>query len=389
MGDIESQPFLEAIRQFATEVSRQNCLFIHVTLVPYLSCSHEHKSKPTQHSVKELLSIGIQPDIIICRSDRQLSQNLKDKIALFCDIDKEAVIPNPDLPSIYQVPLLFEQENLDSLVLEKLELPPGQRDLEQWRSMVCRMGNADRTVKIALVGKYVALRDAYLSVVEALNHGGIYHQTKVEVLWIDSEEVGAENVDQALAQADGILIPGGFGGRGIEGKLLSVRYAREKGIPFLGICLGMQCAVIEYARNVAGFSGANSSEWDPLTPHPVIDLLEEQRHVEDKGGTMRLGAYPCKIADENSKLYRAYGRGEIQERHRHRYEFNNQFRQALSEKGLKFSGLSPDEKLVEAIEIPAHPWFVATQFHPEFKSRPSNPHPLFRDFVGAAMAAKE
>lgn len=386
VGDIESLPFLEAIRQLKRDLERRDTLYIHVTLVPYIPAAGELKTKPTQHSVKELRSIGIQPDIIICRSDRPLSRDMKDKIALFCDIDKEAVIPNPDLPSIYQVPLLFEEENLDTLVLERLGLPQGQRDLAQWREMVATMKQPAGTVKIALVGKYVALPDAYMSVVEALNHGGIHHQTKVEVIWVDSEELTDENAEALLGEADGILIPGGFGGRGVEGKLRAVRIARENKIPYLGICLGMQCAVTEFARNVAGLSGAGSSEWDPETPYPVIDLLESQKDVADKGGTMRLGAYPCKIVDLDSKMYQAYNMAEFSERHRHRFEFNNKFRDALAAAGMKFVGLSPDESLVEAVELPSHPWFVATQFHPEFKSRPNRPHPLFRDFIGAAAA---
>ncbi|NLC45988.1 MAG: CTP synthase [Firmicutes bacterium] len=385
VGDIESLPFLEAIRQLKRDLKRQDTLYIHVTLVPYIPAAGELKTKPTQHSVKELRSIGIQPDIIICRSDRELSQSLKDKIALFCDIDKEAVIPNPDLPSIYQVPLFFEKENLDTLVLDKLELPPGQRDLAQWRQMVASMQEAEQNVKIALVGKYVALPDAYLSVVEALNHGGIYHRTKVEIQWIDSEKLNQDNVAQFLGEADGVLIPGGFGCMGIEGKLAAVRYSRERKLPFLGICLGMHCAVIEFARNVVSLTDANSSEWDPETPYPVVHLNPEQ----ENGKTLRLGAYPCKITDQNSKLYQAYGTSEISERHRSRYQFNTQFMQTFAQAGMKFSGLSPDGTKVEAVELDSHPWFVATQFHPEFKSRPSNPHPLFRDFIGAAIAQRK
>jgi CTP synthase len=386
VGDIESLPFLEAIRQLKRDLQRHDTLYIHVTLVPYIQAAGELKTKPTQHSVKELRSIGIQPDIIICRSDRDLSRGLKDKIALFCDIDKEAVIPNPDLPSIYQVPLLFEEENLDTQVLEKLDLPPGQRDLAQWREMVASMEHATGTVKIALVGKYVALPDAYLSVVEALNHGGIHHGTKVEIKWVDSEALTEDNVVEQLGEAQGIIIPGGFGGNGIKGKLLATTAARERGIPYFGICLGMQCAVAEFAQNVAGLTGAASTEWDPATPYPVVDLLACQHDGEGKAGTMRLGSHPCQIVEPDSKMGQAYGAEEIQERHRHRYGFNNEFRDLLSKAGMKFVGLSADGTLVEAVELPEHPWFVATQFHPEFKSRPGKPHPLFRDFVGACRA---
>ena len=387
VGDIESQPFLEAIRQMKRDLGRQDTLYLHVTLVPYISAAGELKTKPTQHSVKELRGIGIHPDFIICRSDRPLPPGMKEKIAMFCDVDKEAVIPNPDLPSIYEVPLLFEEENLDALVLDRLGLKAGPRHMEEWHSMVENRRHPEREVEIVLVGKYVELSDAYLSIVESLNHAGFFHRTKIDLIRVDAETIeqaSSEDIDRIFLGASGILIPGGFGLRGIEGKITAIRYARERKIPFFGLCLGMQCAVSEFARNVAHLEGAASSEWYPNTRYPVVDLMPGQKGV-DKGGTMRLGRYPCEISNENSLMFRAYGSRMIDERHRHRYEFNNEYRKALEDVGMEFTGLSPDGLLVEAVEVSDHPWFVGVQYHPEFKSRPSKPHPLFRDFVDAAV----
>ncbi|MEW6724122.1 MAG: CTP synthase [Bacillota bacterium] len=387
VGDIESLPFLEAIRQMKTDLGRDRVLFIHVTLVPYIPMAGEQKTKPTQHSVAELRSIGIQPDIIVCRSERVLSPQMREKIALFCDVAPEAVIQNVDAETIYEVPLLLHQEGLDELVARRLGLDGDRPDLTQWRSIVHRVKNPGSQVEIALVGKYVGLRDAYLSVVEALNHAGIANDTRVNIRWVDSEELECKGCEEKLAGAAGILIPGGFGYRGIEGKIKAIKYARERSIPLLGICLGMQLAVIEFARHVAGLAGANSTEFDPETPHPVIDLLPEQKEVEGKGGTMRLGASPCRVV-EGTRTYEAYRDEVVYERHRHRYEFNNAYRDELTELGLVLSGLTPDERLVEAIELRDHPWFVATQYHTEFKSRPDRPHPLFRDFVAASLRAQ-
>ncbi|MEW5707136.1 MAG: CTP synthase [Actinomycetota bacterium] len=384
VGDIESLPFLEAIRQFKKDVGKENVLYIHVTLIPYLSSSSELKTKPTQHSVKELRSIGIQPDIIVARSDRPIDISVKKKIGLFCDIEPSSVITAIDADNLYIIPLMFHDEGLDDIVAEHLGLDNGPADLSEWRSLVDRIRRVENKIKIGLVGKYVQLPDAYLSVVEALKHGGYYNNTDVEIVWVDAETLSQEEVERQLALVDGILVPGGFGIRGIEGKINAVKFARENRIPFFGICLGLQCAVVEYARNVVGLEGANSSEFDPKTPHPVIDLLPEQKQVEDMGGTMRLGAYPCKIA-EGSFAYKAYGSNEIHERHRHRYEVNNEYVDVLEKAGLVLSGRSPNGYLVEIIEIKDHPWFVGTQFHPEFKSRPTRPHPLFRDFIGAAL----
>lgn len=387
VGDIESQPFLEAIRQMKRDLGKQDALYLHVTLVPYIAAAGELKTKPTQHSVKELRGIGIHPDFIICRSDRPLPAGMKEKIAMFCDVDKEAVIPNPDLPSIYEVPLLFEDENLDSLVLERLGLDAGMRHMDKWHAMVENRRHPDRQVRIALSGKYMELSDAYISVVESLNHAGFYHKAKIDLVKLDSElleEMDEETFKAQFAQVDGIVVPGGFGLRGIEGKIRTIEYAREHGVPYLGLCLGMQCAVSEFARNVANLPGAGSSEWYPGTKHPVVYLMPDQKDV-DMGGTMRLGSYPCKISDQDTLLYRSYKEELIEERHRHRYEFNNSYREALMNAGMRFSGLSPDGRLVEAIELTNHPWFVGVQYHPEFKSRPNNPHPLFRDFVEAAI----
>ncbi len=384
VGDIESLPFLEAIRQFRKEIGRQNVVYIHVTLIPFINASGELKTKPTQHSVNELRSIGIQPDIIICRSDRPISQEMKDKIALFTDVEPRAVISCIDASSIYFVPLNLRDEGLDRLVVDKLALTTGPLQLEEWTELVNRVKQATGTVRIALVGKYVQLQDAYLSVVEALRHAAIYHGRQLEVIWVDAETLRKEEITSRLESADGILVPGGFGIRGIEGKILSVCYSRENGVPYLGLCLGLQVAVAEFARHVAGMVGANSSEFDPSTNYPVIDLLPEQKDIADMGGTMRLGASPTKLI-AGTRAYAAYGEEVIYERHRHRYEVNNIFRSMLLEHGLVISGMTPDERLVEVIELPEHPWFVACQYHPEFKSRPTRPHPLFRDFVGAAI----
>ncbi len=383
VGDIEGLPFLEAIRQFKKDIGKENVLYIHVTLIPYLRASSELKTKPTQHSVKELRSIGIQPNVIVCRSEQPINDDIRRKIALFCDIEPNAVISAVDVESIYQVPLVLHKEGLDDIVVEHLKLQTNGIDLGEWEDLVGRIRNLSDKVVIALVGKYVRLPDAYLSVVEALNHAGFHHDVEVEIRWVDAENLGPEEIDETLAGVDGILVPGGFGVRGIEGKIEAVRFARENEVPFFGICLGMQCAVAEFARNVVGLKGANSSEFDETTKYPVIDLMLDQKSVDDKGGTMRLGQYPCKIL-KKSKTFEAYGEDVIYERHRHRYEVNNDYREALTEKGLVLSGLSPDGNLVEMVELPDHPWFIASQFHPEFKSRPTKPHPLFRDFINAA-----
>lgn len=386
VGDIESLPFLEAIRQIKSDVGRDRVLYIHVTLVPYLRAAGESKTKPTQHSVKELRSIGIQPDIIVCRTERPFSREMEEKIALFCDIDPDAVIQAWDCDSIYEVPLIMEKEGMDSIVVERLNLKCGPALLDDWRQMVERMKNTKNHVEIALVGKYVALPDAYLSVVESLRHAGFFHGVQVDICWVYSGDLEHGDTGQ-LHDADGILVPGGFGDRGIEGKITAIQYAREHKIPLLGICLGMQLAVTEFARNVCGLKNANSSEFNPDTPYPVIDLLPEQKEISDKGGTMRLGLYPCRIQPE-TKVHSAYGEEIIYERHRHRYEFNNVYRAELTARGMVISGTSPDDRLVEIIELNDHPWFVASQFHPEFKSRPNRPHPLFRDFIGAALNNK-
>ncbi len=385
VGDIESLPFLEAIRQFKTDIGREHVLYIHVTLVPYLKAAGELKTKPTQHSVKELRSIGIQPDIIVCRCERPLSRDLKDKIALFCDIEKNAVIEAVDAASIYEVPLKLEEEGMAEIVVERLGLPRRQPDLEEWKNMVENLRKPKRRVRIAVVGKYIELKDAYMSITEALRHGGIAHQAAVDISWVDAERLEQEDAGEVFQGVQGILVPGGFGYRGIGGKIRAITYARTHRIPFFGICLGMQCAVIEFARLVCGLEGANSTEVDPATPYPVIDLLPEQRDLENMGGTMRLGLYPCNLRPD-SRAGRAYGVACIQERHRHRYELNNRFRDLLSEKGMAITGTSPDGRLAEIVELPDHPWFVGCQFHPEFKSRPNRPHPLFRDFIGAALA---
>nr|WP_276538529.1 CTP synthase [Dehalobacterium formicoaceticum] len=387
VGDIESLPFLEAIRQMKGDIGRDHVLYIHVTLVPFIRAAGEAKTKPTQHSVKELRSIGIQPHVIVCRTEMPLSREMEDKIALFCDIDKEAVIQVVDADSIYEVPLSLQEQGLDKIVIERLGLKCNELDLRDWNEIVEKIRHPKHCITIALVGKYVELQDAYLSVVESLRHAGIFHESKIQVKWIYSADLTPENLDCQFADVDGILVPGGFGDRGIEGKILAVQYAREQQIPFFGICLGMQMAVVEFARSLAGLSAANSSEFDENTSHAVIDLLPEQKGIDAKGGTMRLGAYPCKLI-KGSKAYQAYQREEISERHRHRYEFNNEYRELLESKGLKISGLSPDNRLVEIVELTDHPWFVGCQFHPEFKSRPDRPHPLFRDFIKSSLERK-
>ncbi len=387
VGDIESQPFLEAIRQVKKDVpNRNDVLYIHVTLIPYISAAGELKTKPTQHSVKELRSIGIQPDIIVCRTEKEISDDMKRKIALFCDVDPEAVISNMTCRSIYEVPLLLQQEGLDCIALQKLGLEDRPCDMEEWTSMVDRILSAEKQVDIALVGKYVELHDAYLSVAEALSHAGFAFGTKVNIHWINSEELEdhLDTLDEVFGGVGGIIVPGGFGSRGIEGKIASIRWAREHKVPFLGLCLGMQCAVIEFARHVCGMTDANSSEIAPDCAYPVIDLMADQEDITDKGGTMRLGLYPCKLA-AGTKARALYGEEIVYERHRHRYEVNNEYREAMAKHGLVFSGTSPDERLVEMIELSDHPFFMATQAHPEFKSRPTRPHPLFRGFVEAAI----
>lgn len=387
VGDIESLPFLEAIRQFRKDVGPKNCLYIHVSLVPYLSASAELKTKPTQHSVKELRSIGLTPDIIVCRSEQPIDEKVKRKIALFCDVDVDHVISAPDASSIYEVPLILAAEGLDEIAARDLAIQTGPPDLSDWREFAERVTSITDTVDIGIVGKYVQLPDAYLSVSEALTHAGIFNGHNVRVQWVDAEQLSPEEISSQLARVDGVLVPGGFGVRGIEGKVRAARYAREAGVPYLGLCLGMQCAVIEFARNVVGLENANSSEFYPDTPYPVIDLLPEQRDVQDMGGTMRLGIYPCRLK-AGTRAHEAYGQDIVYERHRHRYEVNNAFRAKLGEAGLVFSGTSPDDKLVEIIELPDHPYFVASQFHPEFKSRPNRPHPLFREFVAGAIRHK-
>ena len=387
VGDIESQPFLEAIRQFQHEVGHENAILCHVTLIPYLRASGELKTKPTQASVKELQGMGIQPDIIVCRSEQPLDQGLKDKIALFCNVPNSHVLQNLDVEYLYEAPLAMEHENLAKVVCESLKLDCPEPNLTDWKQMVNDLRHPTQEVHIALVGKYTALHDAYISVVEALKHGGIPLHTTIDIKWVDSEELTSDNVGELLGDVNGILVPGGFGIRGVEGKILAARYARENNIPYLGLCLGMQVAIIEFARHVCGFNDAHSIELDPNTTHPVIALMPDQNGVEDIGGTLRLGAYPC-VLDKDSKACSVYGTTEISERHRHRYEVNNDYRTALVEHGMKLCGTSPDGRIVEMIELPDHPWFIATQAHPELKSRPNRPHPLFRGFVEAATKCK-
>ncbi len=384
VGDIESLPFLEAIRQLKTDWGRENVMYIHVTLVPYLKVANEVKTKPTQHSVKELRSIGIQPDILVCRTEKRFSNEVKEKLALFCDTDKDAVIQEIDAPSIYEVPLMLEEEGLAKIVVQRLGIKCGEPDLADWQNMVERMKNLNGKVVIGIVGKYVSLPDAYLSVAEALRHAGLYHGVVVDIKWINSEDLEKGDPAKYLKEVDGILVPGGFGDRGIEGKIRAINYSRLNTVPFFGICLGMQLAVVEYCRNVIGWHDANSSEFNEETCYPVIDLLPEQKCLEEMGGTMRLGQYPCKLSP-NTLAYKAYGQDEIYERHRHRYELNNEHRMKIKESGMIVSGTLPDGSLVEIVELSEHPWFLATQFHPEFKSRPNRPHPLFKDFIGAAI----
>lgn len=380
IGDIESQPFLEAVRQVSLEVGKENSLFIHVTLVPFLSGSDEHKSKPTQHSVKELQGMGVNPNIIILRCDEPLEESIFNKIALFCNVKKDCVIENITLPILYEAPLMLEKSNFSDVVCRELGITAQKANLIEWKNLVDKIKNLKKEVNIALVGKYVALHDAYLSVAEALRHAGYWLNAKVNILWIDSETLTDKNIATKLKKADGILVPGGFGNRGIEGKIVSAKYARKNNIPYLGICLGMQVAVIEFARNVCGINDANSGEFDSDCKNKVIDFLPDQSESVNKGGTLRLGAYPCKVI-EDSKLYECYHEKEIYERHRHRYEFNNEYREILTSKGLKIGGTSPDGYIVETIEIAENKFFVGVQFHPEFKSRPNKPHPLFLGFV--------
>ena len=389
VGDIESLPFLEAIRQVKKDVGKNDVLYIHVTLVPYISAAGELKTKPTQHSVKELRSIGISPDIIVCRSEKPISKEMREKMAMFCDVDPEAVIQNLTARSIYEVPMLMEEQGLDTIVLRKLEMEDKPKDMQGWHDMVARiLKKYDKKVTIAVVGKYVALQDAYISITESLRHAAVANEAELDIHWVNAEEIEADDTDmtKVMAGVDGILVPGGFGNRGIEGKIKAIQYAREHKIPFFGICLGMQCAVIEFARHVCGMADANSSEFNPNSTHPVIDLMPEQLDVEDLGGTMRLGLYPCKVYPD-TLTSKAYNAELIYERHRHRYEFNNAFREEIVGKGLVLGGTLPNGRLVEIVELPEseHPWFLGAQFHPEFKSRPTNPHPLFREFVGAAV----
>ncbi len=383
VGDIESLPFLEAIRQIRTDRGKENVLYVHVTLVPYIGTAGELKTKPTQHSVKELRSIGIQPDVLLCRCDRPLPKDMKAKIALFCNVTEDAVITARDVEQIYELPLVFHQEGLDDKIMECLNIWAGEPRLDAWARIAEKWKNPAGEVTIAIVGKYVNLRESYKSLNEALTHGGIAHSVRVLHRYVDSEEVERQGAEALLKGADGILVPGGFGSRGVEGKIAAVRYARENRIPFFGICLGMQVAVVEFARNVCGLAAATSRELDAESECAVIDLMPDQRGVVEKGATMRLGAYPCSLS-EKSLARKAYGAAEVSERHRHRYEFNNEFRETLTAKGLRITGLSPDGRLVEIVEIQDHPWFLGCQFHPEFQSRPMSPHPLFRDFIGAA-----
>ena len=384
VGDIESQSFIEAIRQISLEEGRENCVFLHVTLVPYLQGSGEHKSKPTQHSVKELQAMGVTPDIIVMRVDQPVGPGIREKIALFCNVRPDCVIENRTLPCLYEAPLMLHREGLDEVVCRRLGLAAPSPDLAGWQAMVDQIHSRDRSVSIAMVGKYTRLHDAYLSVAEALRHAGYAHGARVDLLWVDSEQVDSGSAAALLGRADGILIPGGFGSRGIEGMACAAHYARRQGVPLLGICLGMQVMAIEFARDACRLSGANSTEFDPDTPYPVIDLMASQQGVTQKGGTMRLGGYPCRV-QPGSLLERAYGRGEVRERHRHRFEFNNAFRELFLARGMAFGGLSPDGELVESLELPAHRFYLGVQFHPEFKSRPNKPHPLFSAFLEAAL----
>jgi len=386
-GDIEGLPFLEAVRQFRLNHGRENCLNIHLTLVPYIKAARELKTKPTQHSVKALLEIGIQPDILICRTERPLSHDIRGKIALFCNVAEREVIEARDVPSIYQVPLMFHKEGLDDIICEKLGIVCGEPDLAAWEKMVEKIYSMAESVEIAMCGKYVHLHDAYKSIIESFTHAGVANDVHVNIRWVDTEKIEQEGAEAHLAGIHGMLVPGGFGDRGIEGKIAAATYARERGIPYFGICLGLQVAVVEFARHACGLEGANSSEFDHDTPHPVIDLMLEQRSRTKMGGTMRLGSYPCRVT-EGSLAHRLYGTVDINERHRHRYEVNNAYRKALTDGGMVISGVSPDGELVEMVELPSQPFFIACQFHPELKSRPNRPHPLFKGLVGAAKAYK-
>lgn len=384
VGDIESQPFLEAIRQFQQEVGRENAVLMLVSLLPYLRCSREVKTKPTQMAVKSMQSMGLQPDIIICRSEMEIEPQIREKLALFCNVPSSHVLQNLDVEYLYEAPLMLENEKLANVVCECLDIPCPEPDLTDWKAMVEALRAPKHEVTVALVGKYTALHDAYLSVVEALKHGGISNYADVHIKWIESEDITSDNIGELLGDVDGLIVPGGFGSRGIEGMIIAIRYARENNLPFLGLCLGMQLSIIEFARDVAGFDDAHSIEFDPDTPHPVIALMPDQNGVTDIGGTLRLGSYPCHLK-EDTLAYKLYGSEMIHERHRHRYEVNNEFRTTLSDNGLVFSGISPDGRIVEMCELPTHPFFIATQAHPEFKSRPNRPHPLFRGFVEAAL----
>lgn len=387
VGDIESLPFLEAIRQIKSDVGPHNVLYIHCTLIPYLRAAGEMKTKPTQHSVKELRSLGIQPNIIVVRTEMPISEDMKDKLALFCDIDRKAVIEEPDEGNLYKIPLTLQDQHMDQIVLDHLKIQAPDAEMTEWKELVERVSHLSKTTKIALVGKYVELQDAYLSVVEALKHAGFTFDTDIDIKWINSEDVAKENANEFLGDVDGILVPGGFGDRGIEGKIAAIQYARESKKPFFGICLGMQLASVEFARNVLGYKDAHSTEFAEDTSYPIIDLLPEQKDVEDLGGTLRLGIYPCKL-QEGTKAQQAYNSDMAHERHRHRFEFNNQYREEMEKAGFVFSGTSPDGRLVEIIELKDHPWFVASQFHPEFTSRPTRPQPLFRDFIEASLKSK-
>lgn len=385
VGDIESLPFLEAVRQLGLDMGRDNVLYIHLTLIPYIKSADEIKTKPTQHSVGTLREIGIQPDILICRTEKILSDEIKEKISLFCNVQKDSVIEARDVESIYQIPLVFKEQALDEIILKHFKLNRGPSDLKDWKkNVVDKALNPEFKITIALVGKYIALQDAYKSIYESLIHAGICNNTRVEIKKIDSEELEKKDVNKALEGVRAILVPGGFGYRGIEGKIEAIKYARENNIPFLGLCLGMQCAVIEFSRNVCGLKEANSTEFKPKTKYPVISLLEEQRHLKDLGGTMRLGAYPCGIK-KNTLAFQVYGKSLVRERHRHRYEFNNKYRKMLEKKGMIFSGIYPKGNLVEIVEIKDHPYFIAVQFHPEFQSKPNKAHPLFREFIKSAL----
>ena len=388
VGDIESQPFLEAIRQFQHDKGHENVILIHVTLIPYLRASQEMKTKPTQASVKDLQGMGIQPDILVCRSEHPLTDGIKDKIALFCNVPSNHVLQNLDVEYLYEAPLAMEKENLAGAVCECLHLECPEPDLKDWTEMVDYLKHPNTDVTVALVGKYIQLHDAYISVVEALKHGGIFSRATVHIKWIDSETVTPENADELFSDVDGILVPGGFGDRGIDGKIEAIRYARTHGLPFLGLCLGMQLSIVAFARDVVGLKDAHSVELDPQTTNPVIHIMPDQIGIEDIGGTLRLGSYPC-VLNKESKAYQLYGSENIEERHRHRYEVNNDYRDQLEKAGMMLSGLSPDGRIVEMVEIPEHPWFIATQAHPELKSRPNRPHPLFRGFVEAALAHKD